>query len=284
MAMVECTERNLKRRADGGCFCDCRRLGSVPMTPVRQPDEVMKPLPAGVLAQLRLDILTCWWMPNERLTLEALRERYRVGWSPIREALMRLVAEGHASLEHNKGFRVAGVSRDDLVDLMRSRIEIETVALRWSIRNGGIEWEADLLAAFHRLSRHRKLLRRGPGGGAVAINPDWSQEHRAFHYALVAACNSPTLLGIRRSLFEKAERYVALAIMAKAPPRDERVEHEGIMRAALARDVDSAVRLNRQHLERTLSKVARSLAHHDEFARAAKPRPALSGSRMRLAG
>ncbi|MGH7068409.1 MAG: FCD domain-containing protein [Acetobacteraceae bacterium] len=254
------------------------------MTPLRQPDDVTKPLHTSVLADIRLDILTCWWMPNERLTLEALRGRYRVGWSPIREALMRLVAEGHASLEHNKGFRVAGVSRDDLIDLMRSRIEIESVALRWSIRNGGIEWEADLLAAFHRLSRHQKLRRGGPRGRSIAINPDWSKEHHAFHYALVAACNSPTILGIRKILFEKAERYVALAIMSKAPPRDERAEHEGIMRAALARDVESSVQLNRQHLERTLSKVAKSLAHHDEFACPAGPRPALPGSRMRLAG
>ena len=64
-------------------------------------------------------------MPNERLTLEALRERYRVGWSPIREALMRLEADGLVTFEQNKGFRVAAVSRKMLADLMRSRIEIE---------------------------------------------------------------------------------------------------------------------------------------------------------------
>ncbi|MGH7190355.1 MAG: GntR family transcriptional regulator [Acetobacteraceae bacterium] len=263
---------------------DHARPGSVPETRLRPTDGEGAPPHGSVLAEIRLDILTCWWMPNERLTLEALRGRYQVGWSPIREALMRLVAEGHVSLEHNKGFRVAGVSRDDLVDLMRSRIEIESIALRWSIRNGGIEWEADVLAALHRLSRHRKLHRTGPRGGSVATNPDWSKEHRAFHEALVGACDSPTILAIRRTLFEKAERYVALAIIAKAPPRDEHAEHEAIMKAALARDVDSAVRLNRQHIERTLEKVMKSLASHREFARSPAPRPALPGSRMRLAG
>ncbi len=43
---------------------------------------------------------------------------------------MRLEAEGLVDLEQNKGFRVAEVSRESLFDLMQSRIEIETIALR----------------------------------------------------------------------------------------------------------------------------------------------------------
>jgi len=39
---------------------------------------------------------------NERLRSEMLCERYRVGTSPIREALMRLEAEGLVELEQNR--------------------------------------------------------------------------------------------------------------------------------------------------------------------------------------
>ncbi len=60
-------------------------------------------LNASVLAQLRSDIIACRLMPNERLRVEALRERYGMGFSPIREALMRLEAEGLVELEQNKG-------------------------------------------------------------------------------------------------------------------------------------------------------------------------------------
>ena len=34
----------------------------------------------------------------------------------------------------------------------------------------------------------------------------------AGHAALVAACGSPLLMGIREGLFDQAERYVALSI------------------------------------------------------------------------
>jgi GntR family carbon starvation induced transcriptional regulator len=220
-------------------------------------DAVAQPtLNAEVFLRMRADIVACRLMPNERLRVETLRERYGVGGSPIREALMRLEAEGLVRLEQNKGFRVSEVSRDRLIDLMRTRIEIEGIALRWAIERGGVEWEADLLAAFHRLSRQSKADKAGNG----TINAEWSRLHRNFHAALVAACGSPTMLSIRESLFDQAERYVALSIISKTMPRNDGAEHEQIMRAVLARNADQAVELNREHIERTMQKVAKSLA------------------------
>jgi GntR family transcriptional regulator, carbon starvation induced regulator len=220
-------------------------------------------LHARVLAQIRVDIVKCRLMPNERLTLEALRDQYQAGFSPLREALMRLAAEGLVQLTQNKGFRVAAVSRHSLFDLMQSRIDIESIVLRRSIENGGVDWEADLLAAFHRLSKQSKLAR----GQADTISSEWSKMHRAFHRALIAACNSQIMLSICESLFEKAERYMALAILSKLAPRNDLAEHEQIMRAVLARNVSRAVTLNREHIERTFNKVAKSLEKHPEFAR-----------------
>lgn len=213
-------------------------------------------LNASALAQLRSDIIACRLMPNERLRVETLRERYGMGTSPIREALMRLEAEGLVELEQNKGFRVSEVSRENLLDLMRTRIEIETIALRWSLEKGGVDWEASLLSAFHRLSRQSKIDPANPD----AISEAWSKEHANFHSALVSACGSPTLLSIRSRLFEQADRYVALSIMSSGPLRDDVTEHKQLMRAALNRELDKTLELNRVHINRTLDKVSASLA------------------------
>jgi DNA-binding GntR family transcriptional regulator len=210
---------------------------------------------ATVYRQLRADIVACRLMPDTRLRVEALRERYGTGGSPIREALMRLGAEGLVTLEQNKGFRVSPVSREQLFDLMRTRIEIEAIALRWSIERGGVEWEADLLGAFHRLSRQKKVER--PLGSG--INTAWFREHRNFHRALVAACGSPKIMSIREGLFDQAERYVALSINSKFPSRNDIDEHEQIMRTTLNRNAPRAVQLHNAHIERTMERVARSL-------------------------
>jgi DNA-binding GntR family transcriptional regulator len=227
-------------------------------------------LNASVTNRMRADIIACRLMPNERLRVETLRERYGMGTSPIREALMRLETEGLVELEQNKGFRVAEMSHENLTDLMRTRIEIETVALRWSLEKGGVDWEADLLGAFHRLSRQTKI----EPGKSEAISAAWSREHAAFHTALVAGCGAPTLLTIRARLFEQADRYVALSIMSNGPLRDDVGEHRQLMRAALDRDVEKTLELNRAHITRTLDKVAASLAAGKRVAQARATRRA----------
>jgi DNA-binding GntR family transcriptional regulator len=227
------------------------------MTFVQQHDGAIEPtVNAQVFRQIRLDIVTCRLMPNERLRVDDLRERYGVGGSPIREALMRLEAEGLVVLEQNKGFRVSPVSREHLLDLMKTRVEIEGLALRWAIEKGGVDWEANLLAAYHRLSRQKKTLR----GSGNEINLVWFKEHRNFHAALTAACESPHLSGIRENLFAQAERYVALSIISKCPARNDIGEHEQMMRAALARNAPRAVQLMSDHIGRTNERVAKTLS------------------------
>jgi GntR family transcriptional regulator, carbon starvation induced regulator len=218
--------------------------------------DALPTLNASALAQLRDDIVSCRLMPNKHLRVEMLRERYGMGTSPIREALMRLEAEGLVELEQNKGFKVAAVSSENLADLMRTRIEIEGIALRWSIEKGDVEWEADLLGAFHRLSRQTKVVPSNPG----AISDAWRNEHADFHTALVSACGSPALLSIRMRLFEQAERYVALSIMSNGPLRDDVAEHKQLMRAALSRDINKTLELNCAHITQTMNKVAAAIA------------------------
>jgi GntR family transcriptional regulator, carbon starvation induced regulator len=228
----------------------------MPAMPAKRVAE--QSLTASALSRIRSDIIACRLMPNERLRFEALRERYGMGVSPLREALMRLEAEGLVQLEQNKGFRVSEVSRENLLDLMQTRTEIESIALRWSLEKGGVEWEANLLGAFHRLSRQTKL----DPSESEAINEAWSREHAAFHAALVSACGSQTLIAIRERLFEQAERYVSLSITSNAPLRDDVGEHRQLMRAALNRDMEKTTELNRLHISRTTDKVAASLVAH----------------------
>ncbi|SEE70753.1 DNA-binding transcriptional regulator, GntR family [Rhizobiales bacterium GAS188] len=213
--------------------------------------DVQPSLSAQVFERLRSDIIGCRLQPDARLRLEELRERYGAGASPIREALMRLEVEGLVILEQNRGFRVSPISQAHLVDLTANRIEIEGLALRWAMERGGVEWEAEILGAFHRLSRQSK----SEAGEQGRISEAWKREHRAFHRALVAGCGSPMLMSIRETLFDQGERYVALSIVRSAPPRDDVGEHKRIMDAVIARDLDKALAANRQHIERTTEKV-----------------------------
>jgi DNA-binding GntR family transcriptional regulator len=211
---------------------------------------------------IRADIIGGELAPNQRLRLEDLRERFAMGFSPIREALMQLHTERLVVQEKMKGFRVAPISLAHLHDLCQVRIEIESLALRWAIERGDADWEADMLSAFHLLSKERKR----DEGNANGIDAAWRNRHRAFHLSLVAACGSAQLLPMCESLFDQSERYVALSIRHRDEPRDDLGEHKAMMDATLARNVDQAIALCASHIQRTTDKVVASATLFAEAA------------------
>jgi len=66
---------------------------------------------------------------------------------------MRLVAEGLVVLEDHKGFRVAPVSQEEMLDIANTLLELEAIAIRQAIEKGDDRWEADIVARFHELSK-----------------------------------------------------------------------------------------------------------------------------------
>ena len=217
------------------------------LTVPREAEQSAGTLASSVYDRLRGDILCGALPPDEKLRTEALRERYGVGNSPIREALNRLSADGLVTREDQKGFRVAAASRDDLIELAKTRCWLEAIALRESIENGGDEWEESVVLQFHRLSR----VRRSSSEETYVVNPEWETRHRAFHMALLSACGSRWLLQYCAQLNDQADRYRQLAIVVSYPKRNELVEHEAIMKAATDRDAGEAVHQLLAHYDRT---------------------------------
>ncbi|HXE15901.1 MAG TPA: FCD domain-containing protein [Stellaceae bacterium] len=202
---------------------------------------------SALVGRVRSDIVAGALAPGARLKLPDLAERYRSGINPLREALARLTATGLVVLEDQKGFRVSPVSREDLIDLTRVRIEIECLALRRSMAHGDVEWEARVVAAHHRLTR----MRLTASGNPKKLSDAWEAMHQEFHLALISACQSRWLLQFHRQLAEQSARYRRLAINFADPKRDIPGEHDEIVKVVLARDADRACKLFEAHFART---------------------------------
>lgn len=208
-------------------------------------------LGGAVLEDLRRDILECRWAPGAKLRFEALRAQYRVGLSPLREALSRLAVEGLVVGIDRRGFCVAPVSLADLDDITALRCELEAVALRWAIARGDDVWEASMVAAAHHLTRMHWEEKDKPH----QISDEWERRHTAFHEALTSACGSKRLMQLRAQFFNQTNRYRRLAVAFARAVRDDRGEHAALVEAALARDADRAADLIRKHIMRTAEDV-----------------------------
>lgn len=204
-------------------------------------------VPASLAERVHSDIINGEHAPGSRLKLSGLAERYGAGLIPLREALSRLAHRGFVIPENQKGFRVAPVSREDLLDLTRTRIDIECLALRRSVEEGDVEWESRILSAAHRLKRTEVYADEGQ----TRVTPAWESAHTAFHDALTSACGSPRIMDFRASMSDHARRYRRLSVAYSASPRQVEAEHDAIMNAALEREADELCELIGSHFALT---------------------------------
>lgn len=223
-----------------------------------------------VYRQLRSDIVNCILKPDERLRFDALRSRYTAGIGTLREALSHLVSDGLVRTEAGRGFRVAPVSVQDLMDITEWRVEFEVRAVTQSIQRGDDAWEAEVVTSFHLLSLADVPVRDTPQD----VWNSWGERHKRFHDSLVSACGSPWLLHFRSALFEQARRYQTLSMMGGEPrlPRNDD-EHRKLMQAALDRNIERAAQLAEQHIRKTTDYALRVMALTAEATSAAELAP-----------
>lgn len=205
---------------------------------------------ASALANgIRADIINGNLAPGTRLRIKDLGSRYASGAIPLREALSRLATSGFVVAEDQRGFRVADVSREELLDITETRIHVECEALRRAIANGGLDWEERLAGAHYRLSR----LSMAPTDGR-GLAPEWEHAHAAFHAALISGSGSKSLTDIADMLRDQTARYRHLSVTepgAQEPGRDVTQEHRELFEATLARDAVRAPLLLAEHLRTT---------------------------------
>jgi DNA-binding GntR family transcriptional regulator len=214
-------------------------------------DDTLKPtgtLASSVYEQLRTDILKGRLEPGSKLRLQYLSKQYKVGNSPLREALNRLSSNGLVTREENKGFRVSTASVTELEELIRTRCMLEQTALHESIKHGDAEWEERVVIAFHRLNR----LEGAAGETEQHRTPEWESAHRDYHIALLSACGSNILLDFCRQLHEQTLRYRSLAEVVEYRDIHECSEHRKIQEAVLDRDTERAVSMLHAHYSVTL--------------------------------
>ena len=200
----------------------------------------------GIYRELRADILSGRLCPGQRLPFAELCRRYDVSIGVLREVLPRLTEQGLVSAEPQIGFRVMSVSEDDLVNLTEARILIETLVLRQSIEVGELTWESAVLAAHHTLARTPLRTENGEG------NTGWLEAHARYHETLLAASPNQRLRTIANSLRDTGELYRVWAHSGAAgKQRDVAREHQRILEATLARDVDRAADELSSHIQGT---------------------------------
>jgi GntR family transcriptional regulator, carbon starvation induced regulator len=211
--------------------------------------RIMTTLTEKAYEALRQDIVRGTLKPGQQLRMAELSAQYQMGFSPLREALSRLQAEGLTVLAPLRGFTVATLSISEMWDTINLRILIECEALRLSMQKGGDDWEAGIVSTLHALMRQYE---RNSGSENLAV---WELEsrHHAFHMQLVSACGSPRMLKLIEQLYVDTERYRIPILLQSTPHRGRNIqeEHTAIADAVLACQSESAIQKLVEHYRLT---------------------------------
>jgi DNA-binding GntR family transcriptional regulator len=193
--------------------------------------------------RIRGDILAGEFPDGSRLLETSLAARYGVSRTPVREALVALLADGLIERVDN-GFRVRTGTPEDVIDIYEARIALEAVAASAAARR-----HTDLDLA--RLKNaHTDALAKAAAGddrGAHEADANW-------HEALWQAAHNAT---INQAL----GRWLAqLRIYDAGPPGPSDdlnttwSEHEAILAAIESGDADAAHAAMTMHLEHSRQK------------------------------
>lgn len=176
--------------------------------------------------------------PGQVLHQEWLAEQFGVSRTPLREALMRLAAEGVIRIEANRGARVTELNFGDPEHPWRARLILEPGAARLA---ASVRKPEAIARMKHAIEWQRESI------GSVEQS---LMANREFHLALVQGSDNPYLIRFSEILWAF---QVAAPIFGKQVHNPEDVarwvvEHEEILAAVEAGEAERAEELTRRHI------------------------------------
>jgi DNA-binding GntR family transcriptional regulator len=202
---------------------------ALPADPIPRP----QPLRAAVYARIVALIVSAEYRPGSVLTEAALSRAMGVSRTPVREALLRLEAEGVLESTLARGFMLRDLSRSEAAELYPILAALEALA----VQDAGPALKpvlGTLRATLSELEGCTDAVRR------------W-QLDTAWHRTLTSACGNRHLAGLIAQLRTSLSRY-ELAYMQQVHAREKAdQQHREILGALEAGDARRAASLLTEH-------------------------------------
>jgi DNA-binding GntR family transcriptional regulator len=202
-----------------------------------------------VYTHVKQNVLERRYEGGTLLTEGELAEAVGVSRTPVREALLRLEAEGLIKLYPKKGALVLPVSAQEIADVVETRLLVEVHAARKAVPA-----PAGLVDRLEELLDEQKAqVAAGDLAGAAVTD-------RCFHAEIVRSGGNEILSRLYDQLRDRQLR-MGVAVMHAHPDRVAKTiaEHDEILQALRDADAEAAVGVVQRHVSR-VSQLARGEA------------------------
>jgi len=171
--------------------------------------------------------------PGQRIITDRIAKEFQVSETPVREALARLETRGLIWRDNHKGYVVQQLSSNDLEEIIRIRVALETMAIAEACQRITEDEIAGLLVMAKDFS-HRE----------EDDIDEFYRFNQRFHSTVYRSARMPTLLGIIENLWEKMSPYFHLLFkeIEEDDPRVGWSKHMLIIEGLKNRDAESVIR------------------------------------------
>ncbi len=206
---------------------------------------------AMLASALRRDIAFGVLVPDQKLKIDALRQRYGGSNHSMRETLRLLSAEGLVEATSQRGFRVMSATEEDLRDILFMRLEVERLGLSRSLERATVTWESQVVGAFHGMVRAEMQVQTDPDDLTALA---WDEACRAASAALVVASDSPRLIDLQQKLYNQSRRFrLSLLREGRIDFAAREVRTRTLQDAILTRDKALALALQEEDIKAELT-------------------------------
>lgn len=164
--------------------------------------------------------------PDQRLNGRILAERLGVSQTPVREAMLQLVAERALTLNRNKSVTVPSLTAEQFVELRDIRVALETLAVRCAVAHV-TDADIDAVAELHRQMIEAK--KRGDFRATMRLNRD-------LHLSTYRLSGRMELVAMIESLWVRTGPYLNLLYQHGGQVVTPNHEHERLIEGLRARD------------------------------------------------
>ena len=207
------------------------------------------PLRDVVFKTLRQAILKGELLPGERLMEIKLAKKLGVSRTPIREAIRKLELEGLVIMIPRRGAEVAGITGKSLRNVLEVRKALEELAIELACER---MTESDIEELEKSMERFKKAVDKGDPMNIAKADEE-------YYDIIFQSTDNDKLMLLVGNLREQMYRY-RLEYVKDADKRSLLVtEHEHILNAIKARNVESAREYIREHIENQEITVAKNI-------------------------
>ncbi len=201
---------------------------------------------------IKLDILRGVLTPGQQFAQSQLADKYRLGLTPVREALKQLGKEGFVKPYPRFGYIITHIHMDGVIEIYEMRTITEPAAVRLAAARGPerkLRWlleTANFTYSYKDLDSYSAFL----------------SQNFAFHRAIAEASGNSRLVETISRNLDQLTRVFHLSLDVTNAAEEMRSERLALAQALYAREGERAAQLCLEEIERSRQLVLKALAEH----------------------